>query len=107
LQLLNDLELLLLFLIYFSIDFPQLFAKSSRTPIKVVMIIQVNLVFSKLFVGIQIGVEVTGDGLRNLFVVMELLMLLDAVLVDHAGVTLEVIAELVYVQLLRKRILVI
>jgi hypothetical protein len=71
------------------------------------MIIQVNLVFSKLFVGIQIGVEVTGDGLRNLFVVMELLMLLDAVLVDHAGVTLEVIAELVYVQLLRKRILVI
>lgn len=107
LQLLYDLELLLLFLVYFPVDFPEFFAETGCAPIQVVVVVQVHLVFAMLLVRVQIGVKVAGDGLRNLLVVMELGLLLDTVLIDHARVAFEVVAQLVHVQLLREGVLII
>ena len=73
---LDHLELLLLLLINFSVDFSQLLAKSSSGPIEIVVVIQCHLVLAMLFVGVQVGIQVACYCLAYVHIIVQLLMLL-------------------------------
>ena len=97
----------MLLLVYLSVDLPKFFAKTSGRPVQVVVVIKGGLVLTMLFVRVEVCLQVACDGLANVAIVMQLLVLLEnpaAILVDHAAPRfIKVISQLidVKVQILR------